>query len=161
MAAIERDNPALKDVLPKGSTRARNLDKTRLGTSSGHGQQHPGWAARRRAPRTFWAAFMSTSWSSSRLQRAGRVASSTPRAPSFASWLGCCSLTRGRVYDPCCGSSGMFVQSMAFIDAHIPAVYPHPALSRRVRDRQAGVAPGRKSRYTARNPTTRRGEWQG
>lgn len=25
---------------------------------------------------------------------------------------------RGRVYDPCCGSSGMFVQSAAFIDAH-------------------------------------------
>ena len=25
---------------------------------------------------------------------------------------------RGRVYDPCCGSSGMFVQSVAFIDAH-------------------------------------------
>ena len=24
----------------------------------------------------------------------------------------------GRVYDPCCGSSGMFVQSMAFIEAH-------------------------------------------
>ena len=25
---------------------------------------------------------------------------------------------RGRVYDPCCGSSGMFVQSKEFIDAH-------------------------------------------
>ena len=25
---------------------------------------------------------------------------------------------RGRVYDPCCGSSGMFVQSREFIDAH-------------------------------------------
>ena len=25
---------------------------------------------------------------------------------------------RGRVYDPCCGSSGMFVQSVAFIRAH-------------------------------------------
>ena len=25
---------------------------------------------------------------------------------------------RGRVYDPCCGSSGMFVQSIAFIRAH-------------------------------------------
>ena len=24
----------------------------------------------------------------------------------------------GRVYDPCCGSAGMFVQSLAFIDAH-------------------------------------------
>ena len=25
---------------------------------------------------------------------------------------------RGRVYDPCCGSGGMFVQSMRFIEAH-------------------------------------------
>ena len=25
---------------------------------------------------------------------------------------------QGRVYDPCCGSAGMFVQSKAFIDAH-------------------------------------------
>ena len=25
---------------------------------------------------------------------------------------------RGRVYDPCCGSSGMFVQSVGFIRAH-------------------------------------------
>ena len=25
---------------------------------------------------------------------------------------------KGRVYDPCCGSGGMFVQSVAFIDAH-------------------------------------------
>ena len=25
---------------------------------------------------------------------------------------------RGRVYDPCCGSAGMFVQSVAFIRAH-------------------------------------------
>ena len=26
---------------------------------------------------------------------------------------------QGRVYDPCCGSSGMFVQSMEFINAHV------------------------------------------
>jgi type I restriction enzyme M protein len=25
---------------------------------------------------------------------------------------------KGRVYDPCCGSSGMFVQSVEFIRAH-------------------------------------------
>src|SRR5690606_25400752 len=25
---------------------------------------------------------------------------------------------RGRVYDPCCGSGGMFVQSLKFIEAH-------------------------------------------
>ena len=25
---------------------------------------------------------------------------------------------KGRVYDPCCGSGGMFVQSLKFIDAH-------------------------------------------
>ena len=26
---------------------------------------------------------------------------------------------KGRVYDPCCGSSGMFVQSVEFIRAHV------------------------------------------
>lgn len=26
--------------------------------------------------------------------------------------------TKGRIYDPCCGSGGMFVQSLKFIDAH-------------------------------------------
>ena len=26
--------------------------------------------------------------------------------------------TRGRVFDPCCGSGGMFVQSEKFIEAH-------------------------------------------
>ena len=35
----------------------------------------------------------------------------------------------GRVYDPCCGSSGMFVQSMAFIDAHTSGM-PSPGASR-------------------------------
>ena len=25
---------------------------------------------------------------------------------------------RGKIYDPCCGSGGMFVQSMKFIEAH-------------------------------------------
>ena len=29
-----------------------------------------------------------------------------------------CIRDRGRVYDPCCGSGGMFVQSVKFIDAH-------------------------------------------
>ena len=27
-------------------------------------------------------------------------------------------LFRGRFYDPCCGSSGMFVQSAEFVDPH-------------------------------------------
>ncbi len=39
---------------------------------------------------------------------------------------------RGRVYDPCCGSSGMFVQSVEFIRAHSTA------------NGNGGAAPGKK-----------------
>ena len=44
---------------------------------------------------------------------------------------------------------GMFVQSMAFIDALTPAVTA------------TAEAQGRKSRFTGRSLTTPHGEWQG
>ena len=76
MAAVERDNPALKDVLPKDYARPA-LDKTRLGQL---------------------------------IDLVGniRVGDAEARATDVL----------GRVYDPCCGSSGMFVQSVEFIHAH-------------------------------------------
>ena len=39
MGCIERDNPVLKDVLPKDYARPA-LDKQRLGQTDRHGQQH-------------------------------------------------------------------------------------------------------------------------
>ena len=70
------------------------------------------------APPTCSAASTSTSWSSSPWPRAARAASSTPRAPSSRLLVEMLRPYNGRVYDPCCGSSGMFVQSVEFIRAH-------------------------------------------
>jgi type I restriction-modification system DNA methylase subunit len=57
---------------------------------------------------------------------------------------------RGRVYDPCCGSSGMFVQSVEFIRAHAPTATATAATRRRPRPT---------SRSTARSRTTPPGAW--
>ena len=61
---------------------------------------------------------MSTSWSSSPWPRAGRAASSTPPRSVVRLLVEMLEPYQGRVYDPCCGSSGMFVQSVEFIQAH-------------------------------------------
>ena len=66
-------------------------------------------------PRMCSAEFTSTSYRNLPAPKARRAASSTPRAASSGSWSRCSNRTQGRVYDPCCGSSGMFVQSVQFI----------------------------------------------
>lgn len=77
MVAIERDNPALKGVLPKDYARPE-LDKVRLGqlidmvgTS--------GWATLKPAPRTCWAGCTSTFFRSSPAPKARGAASSIRR----------------------------------------------------------------------------------
>ena len=76
MTAIERDNPALKEVLSKDYARPA-LDKQRLGQL---------------------------------IDMMGNIRVGDAEARSRD--------VLGRVYDPCCGSSGMFVQSVEFIRAH-------------------------------------------
>ena len=117
MAALERDNPALRDMLSKNYAR-ESLDKQRLGQVIDLvGNINVGGAAGPRPPMC-WAGFTSTSWGSSPSRRAGRAASSTPHAPWSICWSRCWSLTKGGSMTPCCGSSGMFVQSVEFIRAH-------------------------------------------
>ena len=53
---------------------------------------------------------------------------------------------KGRVYDPCCGSSGMFVQSEEFIGAHE---------RQRQRRHRRPTSPS-----TGRSPTTPPGGWR-
>ena len=66
MVAVERENEALKDVLPKDYARPA-LDKDSVRPRRGSGQQHRRSAAPRPAPPTSLAACTNTSWSSSRL----------------------------------------------------------------------------------------------
>ena len=53
-----------------------------------------------------------------RRPKASSAASSTRRAASSALLVEMLEPYEGRVYDPCCGSGGMFVQSEKFVEAH-------------------------------------------
>ena len=116
MAAIERDNPALRDVLPKDYARPA-LDKRRLGQLIDlFGNIQMGDADARskdllgRVYEYFLAQFASAE---------GRGAGEFYTARCVVKLLvEMLEPYQGRVYDPCCGSAGMFVQSMAFINAH-------------------------------------------
>jgi type I restriction enzyme M protein len=116
MEAIERDNPSLSDVLPKDCARPA-LDKQRLGqlinlvTNIQVGDaQSRSRDVLGRVYEYFLAQFAGAEG-----KKGGEFY--TPR--SIVNLLvQMLEPYRGRVYDPCCGSSGMFVQSEEFIQAH-------------------------------------------
>lgn len=116
MTAIERDNVSLKGVLPKDYARP-NLDKTRLGELIDLvGTIGLGDAENRskdilgRVYEYFLAQFASAEG-----KKGGQFY--TPRyvVQVLVEML---APYNGRVYDPCCGSGGMFVQSEKFVEAH-------------------------------------------
>ena len=116
MAAIERDNSVLKDVLPKDYAR-QALDKQRLGQLIDMiSNVRVGDAAARskdvlgRVYEYFLSQFASAEG-----KKGGEFY--TPRC-IVKLLVEMLEPYRGRVYDPCCGSSGMFVQSVEFIRAH-------------------------------------------
>ena len=116
MVAIERDNEALKDVLPKDYAR-QALDQTRLGQvidlisninigdAEARSQDMLG-----RVYEYFLSQFALAEG-----RKGGEFY--TPRCVVNL-LVEMLEPYNGRVYDPCCGSSGMFVQSIAFIQAH-------------------------------------------
>ena len=115
MAAIERDNP-LKDVLPRDHARPA-LDKQRLGQLIdliGNIQVGDDDARSRAVFGRIYEYRLSQS-ASAEGKKGGEFY--TPRyvVKVLVEML---EPFRGRVYDLCCGSSGMFVQSVAFIRAH-------------------------------------------
>ncbi len=116
MESIERDNPSLKGVLPKDYARP-GLDKQRLGqlidliTNIDLGDT----ASRAKDILGRVYEYFLSQFASAEGKKGGQF-----YTPSYVVRLLVEMLSpfKGRVYDPCCGSGGMFVQSARFIEAH-------------------------------------------
>ena len=116
MTAIERDNPALQGVLPRDYARPA-LDKARLGQLVdlvGNIRVGDREARSRDVLGRVYEYFLSQ-FASAEHRKGGEFY--TPRCV-VRLLVEMLEPYRGRVYDPCCGSSGMFVQSVDFIEAH-------------------------------------------
>jgi type I restriction enzyme M protein len=116
MEAIERDNPSLKGVLPKEYARLpldphrlRQLidlfSNIRIGGEGNHDHDILG-----RVYEYFLGQFASAEG-----KKGGEFYTPRSVVKLLVEML---RPYRGRVYDPCCGSAGMFVQSEEFIRAH-------------------------------------------
>ncbi len=116
MVTIERDNPALKDVLPKEYARPA-LDKTRLGQVVDMVSNIKVGGAEARATDVLGSVYeyFLEQFALAEGRKGGEFY--TPRSV-VRLLVEMLEPYQGRVYDPCCGSSGMFVQSMEFIRAH-------------------------------------------
>ncbi|MBM4287372.1 MAG: SAM-dependent DNA methyltransferase [Deltaproteobacteria bacterium] len=116
MLAIERDNPSLKGVLPKDYAHPR-LDKQRLGQlidtigNIGLGQK----ANRSKDILGRVYEYFLSQFASAEGKKGGQFY--TPRCV-VRLLVEMLAPYKGRVFDPCCGSGGMFVQSEKFVEAH-------------------------------------------
>ena len=121
MAAIERDNPRLKGVLPKEYA-LPGLDKQRLGelieliatitlTAASEGEKtHRSVDLLGRVYEYFLTRFASAEG-----KNGGQFYTPSCVVRRLVEML---APYKGRIYDPCCGSGGMFVQSEKFVEAH-------------------------------------------
>ena len=116
MVAIERDNQRLKGVLPKDYARPA-LDKHRLGElidligTIGLGDAEN--RAKDILGRTY--EYCLTRFAEQEGKLAGEFFTPSCVVRTLVEVL---EPYHGRVYDPCCGSGGMFVQSAKFIENH-------------------------------------------
>ncbi|MEK6708026.1 MAG: class I SAM-dependent DNA methyltransferase [Pseudomonadota bacterium] len=124
MVALERDNPRLKGVLPKDYARPA-LDKHRLGelidligtitlvataTEGNDAKSHRSVDLLGRVYEYFLTRFASAEG-----KNGGQFYTPSCVVRVIVEML---SPYKGRVYDPCCGSGGMFVQSEKFVLEH-------------------------------------------
>ncbi len=116
MAGIERDNSSLKGVLPKDYARV-GLDKQRLGQLIDLISNIKVGDAEARAKDVLGRVYeyFLSQFASAEGKKGGEFY--TPRCVVKV-LVEMLEPYKGRVYDPCCGSSGMFVQSEEFIAAH-------------------------------------------
>ena len=116
MAAVERDNDVLSGVLPKDYARV-SLDKRRLGQLidliSNINVGSEGARSTDVLGRVY--EYFLSQFASDEGRRGGEFY--TPRSV-VRLLVEMLEPYKGRVYDPCCGSGGMFVQSIEFINAH-------------------------------------------
>jgi len=116
MTAIERDNASLKGVLPKDFARP-GLDKQRLGQIINLVSDIALGSAADRAKDTLgrvYEYFLSR-FASAEGKSGGQFYTPSSVVRVLVEML---APYKGRVYDPACGSGGMFVSSEKFIEAH-------------------------------------------
>ena len=116
MSAIERDNPTLKGVLPKDYGRP-GLDKIRLGQLINLIGEIGFGSPQDRAKDVLGHAFeyFLKQFASAEGKKGGQFYTPSWVVRVLVEML---APYKGRVYDPCCGSGGMFVSSEKFIEAH-------------------------------------------
>jgi type I restriction enzyme M protein len=116
MDAIERDNPSLKGVLPKDYARP-TLNKQRLGElidligTIGLGDKE---SRSKDILGRVYEYFLGR-FAAAEGKRGGQFYTARCIVQLLVAML---EPYKGRVYDPCCGSGGMFVSSEAFVEAH-------------------------------------------
>ncbi len=116
MEAIEKENPGLKGVLPKDYARPA-LDKQRLGElidligTIGLGDKEN--RSKDILGRVY--EYFLSQFASAEGKKGGQFY--TPRCV-VGVLVEVLAPYKGRVFDPCCGSGGMFVQSETFVEAH-------------------------------------------
>jgi type I restriction enzyme M protein len=116
MVGIERDNPALKGVLPKDYARPA-LDKQRLGQLIDLVSNIRIGDAESRAKDVLGRVYeyFLEKFALAEGRKGGEFLTPHSVVNLLVEMI---EPFRGRVYDPCCGSGGMFVQSVKFIRAH-------------------------------------------
>ncbi len=116
MSAIENENPTLKGVLPKDYARP-TLDKTRLGelidliSKIGMGED---LRLSKDTLGRVYEYFLSR-FASAEGKGGGEFYTPQSVVQLLVEML---EPYKGRIYDPCCGSGGMFVQSEKFVEQH-------------------------------------------
>jgi type I restriction enzyme M protein len=116
MVAIERNNPRLKGILPKDYARPA-LDKNRLGElidligTIGMGDKVN--RAKDILGRVY--EYFLSQFASAEGKKGGQFYTPQSVVRLLVEML---APYKGRVYDPCCGSGGMFVQYEKFVEAH-------------------------------------------
>jgi type I restriction enzyme M protein len=116
MVAIERDNSRLKSILPKEYARPA-LDKNRLGElidligTIGMGDA----ASRSKDILGRVYEYFLSQFASAEGKKGGQFYTPQSVVRLLVEML---APYKGRIYDPCCGSGGMFVQSEKFVEAH-------------------------------------------